>query len=90
MTEVNGPKEDPIPAKPLRAWERAFAILLGLLFGTGGAFAIFDSSNQAGTAVLLLASAGFFLIGVQGTSLIRFGSGSGAIELEEGAESSRR
>jgi len=44
--------------------------------------ALFTSSNQAGTAALLLVAAAFLLIGVQGTALIRFGSGSASVELD--------
>lgn len=43
---------------------------------------MFASSNQAGTAILLVLSAIFLLIGIQGTSLIRFSSGSNTFELE--------
>jgi hypothetical protein len=43
---------------------------------------VFASSNQAGTAILLVLSAIFLLIGIQGTSLIRFSSGSNTFELE--------
>jgi hypothetical protein len=40
------------------------------------------STNQAGTAILLILSAIFLLIGIQGTSLIRFSTGSNTVELE--------
>jgi hypothetical protein len=43
---------------------------------------VFASSNQAGTAILLVLSAIFLLIGIQGTSLIRFSTGSNTFELE--------
>lgn len=68
--------------EPLRLWERALAIFIGAISGGGGAYAVFASSNQAGTAVLLVASVVFLLIGIQGTPLIRFASGSSSVELE--------
>lgn len=40
------------------------------------------SSNQAGTAALLLVAAVFLLIGVQETALVRSGSGSTSVELD--------
>jgi len=46
---------------------------------------LFKSANQAGTAALLLVAAAFLLIGVQGTALIRFGSGSTSVELDRRA-----
>src|SRR6516162_7951910 len=48
----------------------------------GGGYAVFEKSNQAGTAMLLILAAIFLLIGVQGTPLIKFGSSSGSVELE--------
>jgi hypothetical protein len=44
---------------------------------------VFASSNQAGTAILLVLSAIFLLIGVQGTSLIRFSAGSNTFEMDQ-------
>ncbi|HEV2375911.1 MAG TPA: hypothetical protein VGS19_27560 [Streptosporangiaceae bacterium] len=48
-------------------------------------YALFNSANQAGTAALLLVAAAFLLIGVQGTALIRFGTGSTSVELDRRA-----
>ncbi|PPJ04114.1 hypothetical protein C5E51_26310 [Nocardia nova] len=48
-----------------------------------GVFAVFDSSNQAGTAALFVAAAAFLLMGVQGTPLAKFGSGDQAVVFRE-------
>jgi hypothetical protein len=58
------------------------ALSVGIATGGSGAYAVFASSNQAGTAILLILSAIFLLIGIQGTSLIRFSTGSNTFELE--------
>ena len=58
------------------------ALGVGIAAGGGGGYAVFASSNQAGTAILLILSAIFLLIGIQGTSLIRFSTGSNTVELE--------
>lgn len=63
--------------------ERAVALSVGIAAGGGGGYAVFASSNQAGTAILLILSAIFLLIGIQGTSLIRFSTGSNTVELEQ-------
>ncbi|PPJ18748.1 hypothetical protein C5F51_36210 [Nocardia nova] len=46
-------------------------------------FAVFASSNQAGTAALFVAAAAFLLMGVQGTPLAKFGSGDKAMVFRE-------
>lgn len=74
------------PGRPLLRWERTVAIIIGLAFAGVAIFALFKSTNQAGTAALLLVSAAFLLIGVQGTALVRFGSGSTSVELDRRAE----
>lgn len=58
------------------------ALGVGIAAGGGGGYAVFASTNQAGTAILLILSAIFLLIGIQGTSLIRFSTGSNTVELE--------
>jgi hypothetical protein len=75
----------PQPGRPLLRWERAVAIIIGATFAGVAIFALFKSANQAGTAALLLVAAAFLLIGVQGTALIRFGSGSTSVELDRRA-----
>lgn len=70
------------PTEPLGRVERGVALAVGIAAGGGGGYAVFASSNQAGTAILLVLSAIFLLIGIQGTSLIRFSSGSNTFELE--------
>jgi len=70
------------PGQPLRSWERIVAIGIGTAFAAVAIFALFRSTNQAGTAALLLVAAAFLLIGIQGTALIRFGSGSASVELD--------
>lgn len=73
------------PGRPLRPWERAVAIIIGAAFAGVAIFALFNSANQAGTAALLLVAAAFLLIGVQGTALVRFGSGTTSVELDRRA-----
>jgi hypothetical protein len=51
---------------------------IGVAAGVAGGYAVFASSNQAGTAVLLVISLVFLLTGVEGTSLLSIGSGLGA------------
>ena len=70
------------PPEPLVKWERICALTVGAVCGGAGGYAVFEKSNQAGTAMLLILAAIFLLIGVQGTPLIRFGSNSGSVELE--------
>jgi Restriction endonuclease len=70
------------PSEPLVKWERICALTIGAICGGAGGYAVFEKSNQAGTAMLLILAAIFLLIGVQGTPLIRFGSSSGSVELE--------
>jgi hypothetical protein len=61
--------------------ERQCAVGFGLLAGGAGGYAVFASSNQGGTVMLLLLSVIFLLIGVQGTPLVRFTSSSASVEL---------
>jgi hypothetical protein len=68
--------------EPLVKWERICALTIGVICGGAGGYAVFEKSNQAGTAMLLILAAIFLLIGVQGTPLIKFGSSSGSVELE--------
>jgi len=73
------------PGRPLLRWERTVAIIIGAAFAGVAIFALFNSANQAGTAALLLVAAAFLLIGLQGTALVRFGSGSTSVELDRRA-----
>jgi hypothetical protein len=50
--------------------ERQIAFAIGAIAGGAGGYAVFASSNQAGTVVLLLISLIFLLVGVEGTPLI--------------------
>jgi hypothetical protein len=78
-----GPAEgDRNPAEPLRRWERIGALVVGLISAAVAGFALFLTSNQAGTAAFTVVAAAFLLIGVQGTALVRMSSGSGTVELE--------
>jgi hypothetical protein len=52
-------------------WERIAAGLVGAAGGTAGTLAVFHTSNQAGSAALLLLSSIFLLISVQGTAIRR-------------------
>lgn len=73
MTQESQEEED--WSFELGIWQRLLAALVGVVSGLTGAYAVFVSANQAGTAILLLASVAFLLIGIQGTPLSRFGSG---------------
>lgn len=67
----------------LFSWERITAAALGACGTFFGGLAVFTTSNQAGSAVLLLISAAFLLIGIQGTPLTRLTSGSNTLELDK-------
>lgn len=82
MSENSDDQDSVGRAEPLKQGERAIAIIVGIIAGGAGGYAVFVSANQAGTSVLLILSATFLLIGVQGTSLIRFSTGSNTVELE--------
>lgn len=73
------------PGRPLLRWERTVAVIIGATFAGVAIYALFNSANQAGTAALLLVAAAFLLIGVQGTALVRFGTGSTSVELDRRA-----
>jgi hypothetical protein len=51
--------------------ERRWALAIGLAAGIAGGIAVFATSNQAGTAFLLLISLVFLVMGVEGTPLLR-------------------
>jgi putative peptidoglycan lipid II flippase len=51
--------------------ERQCALGIGLASGIAGGIAVFATSNQAGTAFLLLISLVFLVMGVEGTPLLR-------------------
>jgi putative peptidoglycan lipid II flippase len=63
-------RRDESPARLTRR-QRQAAVAIGVLAGGSGAYAVFASSNQAGTFVLLLTALVFLLIGVEGTPLTR-------------------
>jgi hypothetical protein len=79
--EADGPNSD-LEAVPLNKIERSGAASLGILAAVAGSWAVFATDNQAGSAVLILVGAAFCLMGLQGTPLIRFGSGDNSLELE--------
>jgi hypothetical protein len=70
------------PAEPLRIWERTVALSVGTVFSALAIVALFKTENEVGTAAMLLVSAAFLLIGIQGTALTRFAGGSATVELE--------
>jgi len=76
-------RDEDAPRDPLSKAERSTALAIGIGAGGGGAYAVFASANQAGTAILLVLSAIFLLIGIQGTALIRFSIGSSTAELAQ-------
>jgi putative peptidoglycan lipid II flippase len=58
--------------------ERQIAIVIGAVAGGTGGYAVFASSNQAGTVLLLLIARIFLLVGVEGTPLLWFAVRPGA------------
>jgi hypothetical protein len=67
--------------EPLHWFERTFVTTVGVSAVGAGAYAIFASSNQWGTAALIVAGAVMTLIGIQGTPLLRFSNSSTTVEL---------
>lgn len=63
--------------------QRQIAVGIGVLAGGGGGYAVFASSNQAGTAMLLLISLVFLLVGVEGTPVLRLAARPGSRRLGE-------
>jgi hypothetical protein len=57
-------------AIPLSLWERIIAMTVGGVLLVVGGFAVFGSTNQAGSVVLLLVGAAFALFGINGMPLI--------------------
>lgn len=74
--------DSPSPGPPGRL-ERASCIIVGVIAGGAGGYVAFERSNQLGSAVLLVIGALFLVIGIQGTRLMRFTSGSNGVELEQ-------
>jgi hypothetical protein len=68
-------------ADSLNLFERALTTLVGASATVAGAYAVFASDNQAGTAVLIVVGAVLTVIGVQGTPLVRFTNTSASFEL---------
>ena len=60
--------------------ERQGALCIGTAAGGAGGYAVFASSNQAGTVVLLLISLVFLLVGVEGAPLLRVRAGVATAE----------
>jgi hypothetical protein len=76
------PTDAASPAPP--NWlERACCIIVGVIAGVAGGYVAFERSNQLGSAVLLVIGAVFLIVGIQGTRLTRFTSGSNIVELEQ-------
>jgi hypothetical protein len=73
---------DNFPPGPLEGWERFCCIMVGVIAGGAGGYVAFERSNQLGAAVLLIIGGLFLLIGIQGTRMISFTSGSSGVELE--------
>ena len=49
---------------------------MGIIAAGAGGYVAFERSNQLGSAVLLVIGAVFLIVGIQGTRLMRFTSGS--------------
>jgi hypothetical protein len=65
------PDENRLDAALMTRLERQCAVGIGLAAGIAGGLAVFTTSNQVGTAFLLLISLVFLLTGVEGTPLLR-------------------
>ena len=65
--------------EPLPIWARVTAIALGAGGVAAGGVAVFVSSNQAGTAFLLLIGAVLMVLGIQGTPLRRLAKVAAAL-----------
>ena len=91
MTSSDAPKESERQSLPTENpsssppnWlERACCIIVGTVAGGAGGYVAFERSNQLGSAALLIIGAVFLVIGIQGTRLMRFTSGSNIVELEQ-------
>ncbi len=70
--------------------ERQAAFGIGIAAGIAGGCAVFASSNQAGTALLLLISLVFLLVGVEGTPLLSGGLGADLAGRRRAARARRR
>jgi hypothetical protein len=77
------PADAPSQTSPPNRLERACCIIVGIIAGGAGGYVAFERSNQLGSAVLLVIGAVFLVIGIQGTRLMRFTSGSNIVELEQ-------
>ena len=70
--------------------ERQCALGIGLAAGAAGGIAVFATSNQAGTAFLLLISLVFLVMGVEGTPLLRVrGFSADSLKLRRGKAGQR-
>jgi hypothetical protein len=76
------PTDAPSPA-PLNWLERTCCIIVGVIASGAGGYVAFERSNQLSSAVLLVIGAVFLIVGIQGTRLMRFTSGSNIVELEQ-------
>ncbi|MFI6134157.1 hypothetical protein [Micromonospora sp. NPDC051141] len=74
------------PVRPLNKLERGLALAVGLSSGGAGGYAVFESSNQVGSAALILTGAAFLLVAVQGTRLVRLEGAGNSIEMADAAE----
>jgi putative peptidoglycan lipid II flippase len=70
--------------------ERQLAFGLGIVAGGSGGYAVFESSNQAGTVVLLLIALIFLLVAIEGTPLLRLAARGGAAGRVRHNQSARR
>ena len=75
--------DNPAPVLSPNWLERACFIIAGIVAGGAGGYSTLERSNQLGAAVLLAIGAVFLVIGIQGTRLMRFTSGSNRVELEK-------
>jgi hypothetical protein len=74
--------DDPA-TEPPKWLERSVCIAIGVIAGGAGGYTVFERSNQIGSTALLVISTLFLVIGIQGTRLMRFTSGSNGVVLEQ-------
>lgn len=90
------PPSEPVQSEPLQPatrpprdlveWERWVAGIVGLLATAAGGAGVFLSTNQAGTAVILVLGIIFLLMAVQGTAVRRITRDGGDFADRAGAE----
>jgi Restriction endonuclease len=86
-SDVNGRSQSPaddFPTAPPPGWlERTCFMIVGIIGSGAGGYTALERSNQLGAAFLLVIGAVFLVVGIQGTRLSGFTSGSTLVQLEQ-------